>query len=298
MCVLTGTLQISSSIEEALFDCFNVERLCKEQVHAMMYARPFRELGSDQVESLMAGYLKAKAGMLQNYYDTQIRQNAAIRPLAGAWNGKGEVPLTFGVYSDGTDGDKGSVAGGKEDKSGGAPPLGCDSPPVKGMDAVPAPRPPITTVTTSSRLQPAGVKGVEGDTLFDAAGGPASFMRHLVGDFEWSLRVDMAAVCRLISRLNGHITYEGSFAHFSYALLTTNQLASTSARLLLLTPCPSSLPLHTTGMISATVPTSSHPPTSPLRPCAPPISSSPTQAAQCYVARVRSTPSASKRSTA
>ena len=264
----------------------------------MMYARPFRELGSDQVESLMAGYLKAKAGMLQNYYDTQIRQNAAIRPLAGAWNGKGEVPLTFGVYSDGTDGDKGSVAGGKEDKSGGAPPLGCDSPPVKGMDAVPAPRPPITTVTTSSRLQPAGVKGVEGDTLFDAAGGPASFMRHLVGDFEWSLRVDMAAVCRLISRLNGHITYEGSFAHFSYALLTTNQLASTSARLLLLTPCPSSLPLHTTGMISATVPTSSHPPTSPLRPCAPPISSSPTQAAQCYVARVRSTPSASKRSTA
>jgi ribulose-5-phosphate 4-epimerase/fuculose-1-phosphate aldolase len=28
----------------------------------------------------------------------------------------------------------------------------------------------------------------------------------------------MAAVCRLLSRLNGHKTYEGSFAHFSYDL--------------------------------------------------------------------------------
>ena len=35
-----GTLQISSSIEEALFDCFNVERLCKEQVHKAMGPHP------------------------------------------------------------------------------------------------------------------------------------------------------------------------------------------------------------------------------------------------------------------
>ena len=35
---------------------------------------------------------------------------------------------------------------------------------------------------------------------------------------EWQLRGDMAATCRLISRLNGHDTFEGSFAHFSLAL--------------------------------------------------------------------------------
>ena len=45
-----------------------------------------------------------------------------------------------------------------------------------------------------------------------------SFLRHTVSADEWSLRVDMAATCRLVSRLNGHTTYEGTFAHFSYDL--------------------------------------------------------------------------------
>ena len=43
-------------------------------------------------------------------------------------------------------------------------------------------------------------------------------MRHQVSAREWQVRVDMAATCRLIARLNGHITFEGSFAHFSYDL--------------------------------------------------------------------------------
>jgi len=43
-------------------------------------------------------------------------------------------------------------------------------------------------------------------------------MRHMISESEWAVRVDMAAVCRLLSRLNGHTTYEGSFAHLSYDL--------------------------------------------------------------------------------
>lgn len=120
-----------------------------------------------------------------------VRQNDEIKPLPGAWNGKGEVPLTFGVYSDGTGADKEASAV----SAASAQP-----------DHAPAPRnQPHAPLTAAPR------------PLFDAAGGAASFLRHLVPDFEWSVRVDMAAVCRLISRLNGHVTYEGSFAHFSYA---------------------------------------------------------------------------------
>lgn len=192
-----GTLQISSSIEEALFDCFNVERLCKEQVHAMMYASPFRELSADQVEALRGAYQKTRTSLVANYYDQRVRHNPDLRPLAGAWSGRGEVPLTFGVYSDGSNRDKEAA------KASHLPTPDADAAPVLQLPA---------TLGADRALAAAP------PPLFDAAGGPASFMRHLVSEFEWSLRVDMAAVCRLISRLNGHLTYEGSFSHFSYDL--------------------------------------------------------------------------------
>lgn len=44
------------------------------------------------------------------------------------------------------------------------------------------------------------------------------FAAHTMSSTEWGLRVDMAALCRLISRLNGEKTSEGSFAHFSMAI--------------------------------------------------------------------------------
>ena len=158
-----GTLQISRSVEEALFDCFNLERLCKEQVHAMMYASPFRELSTDQVQSLLVKYEATRDRMVTNYFDKHVKHNQEITPIAGAWNGIGEVPLTFGVYGE------------------------------RSM----------------------------ADTQGGSSGNPhvqSSFMKHMVSEDEWSVRVDMAAVCRLLSRLNGHTTYEGSFAHFSYDL--------------------------------------------------------------------------------
>ena len=77
-----GTLQISSSIEEALFDCFNVERLCKEQVHAMMYASPFRELSSPQIATMRGAYERTRASMVTNYYDKQV---GAADANARAW---------------------------------------------------------------------------------------------------------------------------------------------------------------------------------------------------------------------
>ena len=51
-----GTFQFASSMEEALFDCFNLERLAKLQVTAMMHARPFRELAPTKVAMLKAKY--------------------------------------------------------------------------------------------------------------------------------------------------------------------------------------------------------------------------------------------------
>ena len=162
-----GTLQISGSIEEALFDCFNLERLCKEQVHAMMYASPFRELQPDQIASLHTKYEAMRASTVSNYYEKHVRQNYATQPISGAWNGKGDVPLTFGVYS------------------------------AHAHRSSTAEYNPDGQVVASRR---------------------PSFMEHTVPAHEWEVRVDMAAVCRLISRLNGHTTYEGSFAHFSYDL--------------------------------------------------------------------------------
>jgi len=158
-------------VEEALFDCFNLERLCKEQVHAMMYASPFRELSAEQVEALRVKYEATRDRMVNNYYEKHVKQNKEITPIAGAWNGKGEVPLTFGVYGD----------------------------------------------QTGAALE----RGSNGGPQVQS-----SFMRHMVSEDEWSVRVDMAAVCRLLSRLNGHTTYEGSFAHFSYDLGDGTYLAA------------------------------------------------------------------------
>lgn len=163
-----GTLQISRSIEEALFDCFNVERLCKEQVHAMQYAAPFRELSPEQVEALKRTYERSRERMVANYYEKHVKENKELLPIAGAWNGRGEVPLTFGVYGQG---------------------YGASSQPSAGE----------------------GNDGVKfGQHL------PPSFTQHMVHPNEWAMRVDMAAVCRLMSRLNGRTTYEGTFAHFSH----------------------------------------------------------------------------------
>ena len=79
MCFLAnhGTLQISSSIEEALFDCFNVERLCKEQVHAMMYASPFRELTREQITSLRAKYERTRRAMVTRSLSSTSRHTSS-----------------------------------------------------------------------------------------------------------------------------------------------------------------------------------------------------------------------------
>lgn len=45
-----------------------------------------------------------------------------------------------------------------------------------------------------------------------------SFAAYTMDEHEWQMRVNMAATCRLISRLNNHKTFEGSFAHFSMSL--------------------------------------------------------------------------------
>jgi ribulose-5-phosphate 4-epimerase/fuculose-1-phosphate aldolase len=145
-------------------------------------------MSDEQVELLRATYEQTRARIVANYYEKHVRQNREIAPLPGAWDGLGEVPLTFGIYDD----ERGAPAG------DGAPTGGSTAEAaLGGVDAV--------ALRRSQHFE-------------HAARGPASFVRHLVGEAEWSLRVDMAAVCRLISRLNGHTTYEGTFAHFSYDL--------------------------------------------------------------------------------
>jgi ribulose-5-phosphate 4-epimerase/fuculose-1-phosphate aldolase len=47
---------------------------------------------------------------------------------------------------------------------------------------------------------------------------PPPFAAYLMDSREWQLRTDMAAMCRLLARLNGFPTWEGSFAHFSIAI--------------------------------------------------------------------------------
>jgi ribulose-5-phosphate 4-epimerase/fuculose-1-phosphate aldolase len=147
-----GTLQIASSIEEALFDCFNVERLCKAQVYAMQSTR-FRELGRDKALNLKARYEKVRDRSVMNYYQQHIAKDASITPVPGAWDGVGPIP--------------------------------------RGSEFLPTRR-------------------------HDAA--PLPFAARSLSTEEWELRCDVAAACRLISRLNGHVTHEGSFAHISVPL--------------------------------------------------------------------------------
>ena len=59
-----------------------------------------------------------------------------------------------------------------------------------------------------------------GSTFLGARLGAAKppFAARTVSAEEWDLRCDVAAACRLISRLNGHVTHEGAFAHISVPL--------------------------------------------------------------------------------
>ncbi|KAH8075040.1 hypothetical protein JL721_1026 [Aureococcus anophagefferens] len=157
-CIKTGGLRmfhprrIASSIEEALFDCFNVERLCKAQVYAMQSTR-FRELGRDKALNLKARYEKVRDRSVMNYYQQHIAKDASITPVPGAWDGVGPIPR------------------------------GAEFLPTRRHDAAPLP-----------------------------------FAARSLSTEEWELRCDVAAACRLISRLNGHVTHEGSFAHISVPL--------------------------------------------------------------------------------
>ena len=129
-----GTFQISTSVEEALFDCFNLERLAKLQVAAMMHARPFRELSPSKVAMLKERYEKQRKQAASAHYRQYIRRDLSVEPLPSAWNGLGPIPLSSDIV----------------------------------------------------------------------APAPAPFAQYTMDAHEWSLRSDMAATCRLVSRLNGH----------------------------------------------------------------------------------------------
>jgi len=139
-----GSFLVASSVEQALFDCFNLERLAQQQVSAMMFATPFRELAPSKLLALKEQYKATRNQMATNHYD-YVTQIAA--PLPTAWDGIGRIPLS-----------------------------------------------------SSLRLP------------------RQSFAAYTMDEAEWRLRLNMAAACRMIARLNGIPTFEGSFAHFSIAI--------------------------------------------------------------------------------
>ena len=165
MCFLGnhGSLQISSSVQDALFDCLNVERLCKAQVHAMQ-SQHYREFGRSRVLDLKSRYEKVRQQLVLNHYNHQIVKDRTTHPIVGAWSGIGDFP--------------------------------------------------------------------ELDSFAALTSTPVAFMSHALPQHEWQQRCDVAAACRLISRLNGHNSYEGAFAHFSVTLCTQDD----ERRLYLTTP--------------------------------------------------------------
>ena len=118
--------------------------------------------GLAQVANLRLTYEKTRARMVAQHYETHVRRNAEIAPISGAWNGKGEVPLTFGVYAGTAIGDS-------------------------------------ATATADGAVRPThdGLK-------WNAAGGQASFMRHMISESEWAVRVDMAAVRPAVPTTHRH----------------------------------------------------------------------------------------------
>ena len=75
-----GSFLISETVEEALFDTFNLERLAELQVHGMRDASPFRELAPPKVKELKQQYMRKREQMARDLYHHHIKQIAA--PLA------------------------------------------------------------------------------------------------------------------------------------------------------------------------------------------------------------------------
>ena len=144
-------------MEEALYDCINIERLARQQVFAMRHAMPFRELSEPKIKTLQERYGLLKEKIVKGSY-RRIAENRETQPIPGAWNGHGRIPANDDF-------------------------------------------PKLVPKSRST-----------------------GFFYHSCDATEWGLRLDMAATCRLLSRLNGHENFEGTFAHFSMQLEDGNSL--------------------------------------------------------------------------
>ena len=86
-----GTLLLSETIEEAVFDAVHLERLAWQQVHAMQYGRLPR-LGHQQVQSYRDRYMGEWQLAKWQHGRTLVESAAARVALAPLWNGTGDIP--------------------------------------------------------------------------------------------------------------------------------------------------------------------------------------------------------------
>ena len=86
-----GTLLLSETIEEAVFDAVHLERLAWQQVHAMQYGRLPR-LGHEQVQSYRDRYMGEWQLSKWQHGRTLVESAAARVALAPIWNGTGTIP--------------------------------------------------------------------------------------------------------------------------------------------------------------------------------------------------------------